>query len=74
MTSSFVHTFSAYEDDLMLETALQLTKENIFEGIEESKGSLPYWTQFAAQSIECYKLEESKSEDMEPRDVHIQDT
>jgi len=27
--------------------------------------------QFTEQSMECYKLEESKSEDMEPREVHI---
>jgi len=71
MTSSFVHTFNAYESDLMMDTTLHLYREKIFEGIEESEGSLPDWTQFTEQSMECYKLEESKSEDMEPREVHI---
>lgn len=45
MASSFVHTFSAYEGDLMMETALQL-RETIFEEIKESERSLPNWTQF----------------------------
>ena len=61
LTSRFFHTFSAYEGDLMMDTVLQLARENIFEGIEESKGSLPDWTQFAEKPMECYKLEESKS-------------
>lgn len=71
LTSNFVHTFSAYEDDLMVETALQLEKEKIFEGIEESEGNLPEWTQFIEKAMECYKLEEAKLEDMELCEVHI---
>lgn len=58
----------------MVDTALQLEKEKIFEGIEESKGNLPNWMQFTEQAMECYKLEESKLEDLEPREVHIQET
>jgi len=72
MTSSCVHTFNAYESELMMDTALQLAKEKIFEGIGELElGNLPDWMQFAEQSMKCYKLEESKSEDMEPCKVHI---
>jgi len=37
MTSSFVDTFNTYESDLMMDTVLQLAKENIFEGVGESK-------------------------------------
>jgi len=44
MTSRFVHTFAPYEGDLMMDIALQLANENIFEGIGESEGSLPNWT------------------------------
>jgi len=45
-TANFIHTFSPYEDDVMIDTALQLAKENFFQGFEESEGSLPDWTQF----------------------------
>ena len=55
----------------MLDTTLQLAKEKIFEDFEESEGSLPDWTQFAEQEVECYKIEEAKSEDQEPLEVHI---
>lgn len=44
LTSNFIHTFSTYEDDLMVDIALQLAKEKIFYGFEESEGSLPDWT------------------------------
>ena len=30
LTSNFIHTFSSYEDDVMIDTALQLAKENFF--------------------------------------------
>lgn len=58
----------------MVEITLQLVKENIFEGFKESEGNLPGWTQFAEQVIECYKIEEAKLEDQEPREVHIPET
>lgn len=38
---SFVHTFDAYEGELMMDVVLQLARENILEGISESEGSLP---------------------------------
>jgi len=44
LTTNFIHTFSPYEDDVMIDTTLQLDKEKFFEGIEESEGSLPDWT------------------------------
>lgn len=40
LTSNSIHTFSTYEDDLMVDTLLQLEKEKIFEGIKDSEGSL----------------------------------
>jgi len=43
----------------------------VFEGIEESDDCLPNWTLFAKQTLECYKMEETKPEDDEPREVHI---
>lgn len=55
----------------MVETALQLMKERIFEGIEKSNDCLPDWALFAKQALECYKIEEAKQEDDEPREVHI---
>jgi len=45
----------------MVETALKLIKERVFEGIEQSKEFLPDWALFSKQAMECYKIEETKS-------------
>lgn len=58
----------------MVDIALQLAKEKIFQGFEESEGSLPDWTKFAEQLMECYKIEKAKSENQEPREVHLLET
>lgn len=68
---NLIHTFSMYEDDVMIDIALQLANEKNFQGFEESEGSLPNWTQFTEQAVECYKIEGTKSEDEEPQEVHI---
>ena len=36
LTPNFIHTFSPYEDDDMIDTVLQLDKEKKFQGFEES--------------------------------------
>jgi len=46
-TTNFIHNFNPYEDDVIIDIALQLAKENLFQGIDESEGSLPDWMQFA---------------------------
>lgn len=55
----------------MVDTALQLIKEKVFEGVEESEDCLPNWALFAKQVVEFYKVEESKLEEDAPREVHI---
>lgn len=55
----------------MVETALQLIKEKLFEGVEESEDYLPDWALYAKQAMEFYKIEETKSKEDEPREVHI---
>ena len=71
LTTKFVTTFSTYDENAMVNTALQLIKEKVLEGVEESKDLLPDWVMFAKQVVECYKLEESRLEEDEPREVHI---
>ena len=55
----------------MVDTALRLAKEKLFQGIEEAEDCLLDWTQFAEHVVECYKIEGDKSEEDEPREVHI---
>jgi len=49
----------------MVDTALQLAKTKVFEGIEESEGNLPDWTRFVEQYFECYKIDGAKYEEDE---------
>lgn len=56
MTSNFVHTFNAYEGELMMDVALQLERGKILDEVSESEGSLPDSMQFMEDSMECYKL------------------
>jgi len=55
----------------MVDTTLQLIKEKVFEDVEESKDCLPDWALFAKEAMQCYKIEEAKLDDDEPREVHI---
>lgn len=71
LTEKFIATFSFEDENVIVETTLQLIKEKFFEGIEESEDSLPCWEVFAKQALECYKVDEERQEDDEPREVHV---
>jgi len=72
LTKRFITTFSFQDEDVMIETTLQMIKEKVFEGVEESKDCLLDWVLFAKKALESYKIEEAKQEDDEPREVHVQ--
>jgi len=71
LTTNFINTFNPYKEYVMVDIALQLIKENVFGDIEESEDFLPDWALFSKHAMECYKIEETKSEEDEPREVHI---
>ena len=71
LTTNFITAFNTYDEDVMVDIVLQLIKEKVFEGVEESEDYLPDWALFSKQVVECYKVEESKPKQDEPREVHI---
>jgi len=71
LTTNFITAFNTYDEYVMVDIALQLIKEKMFEDVEESEDCLPNWALFSKQTLECYKIEEAKPEDDEPREVHI---
>jgi len=51
LTKNYITTFSFEYEDIMVENALQLIKDKVFEGIEETKDCLPNWALFSKKAL-----------------------
>lgn len=47
LTKNCIATFSFEDEDVVVETAFQLIKEKVFEGVEKSEYFSPNWALFA---------------------------
>ena len=70
ITTSFTHTFSFANISMMIDSARQVIRTNIFEGISIPMSSFPQRNAIVQNQMECYKII-GELDYYDPCDIHI---